>query len=377
MPRPFHTPTCLGFLSTATFGLVQFLVIAFYPALAEATGLPVPQIVMCFTVGTLLFLWGSPYWAAKSDRVGRVRVLRLGLAGLTTSFALLLALTAVPMSSAAAAALLLASRVLYGLTASAIPSVVQAWWRDQEGDATRHMLTHSMGLNLGRMLAPLMVLALAGELRPVLGAVLAASGLLAVSAFLGNERGERRVSEKGAVVDAFPPMALALLATMFIGLVHATLATHLQHAFGLGARAGALMMAQVLLASGILVLLLQSLLKKLPRLSPARLLVAALPSWIIATFLLADTTRSLWPAVFFLSVGIATVAPAYLALMPAGGKSSGRLGAVQTLGLAAGSGWGSVVLSGSAPLDWSLYSLCAGLALAAALALRPKEGHAC
>lgn len=49
--------------------------------LAASTGLSLAQAVQLLTVYTLLYAVGQPLWGLLSDRVGRLRVLRLALAG--------------------------------------------------------------------------------------------------------------------------------------------------------------------------------------------------------------------------------------------------------------------------------------------------------
>lgn len=83
---------CLS-LNTLTFASTQILLFTLFPLLAEKLSLSLSTIVACFSLGTFLFLWGSPFWSSKSDKIGRDQVMSYGLAGLGISFAIIVALS--------------------------------------------------------------------------------------------------------------------------------------------------------------------------------------------------------------------------------------------------------------------------------------------
>lgn len=355
----FFSPHYLGFLSTLSFGLVQFIVIALYPAIIDATTLSATQVIGAFALGSLGFVIGGPFWSKRSDRIGRMPVLGLGLAGLTLSFALLL-LTLETKSFS----VLLFSRILYGLTASAIVGVVQAWWRDLPGDVTGHMFSHSMGLNAGRLLAPIVVWFAYGELAPLLWSLLAWSLLLTTLAGLGVlKQNVVKVKTEAAEHSSFKfslPLALAFLASAFLGLIHSSLAIKLQRHFNLTAAESARLMSQVLIGSGVAVLALQALLRGQRGLKGMSLWWIGLPCWFMTSLLFSELTNSLqlWSAVALLSVGIAVITPATLAMMPAGGQSAGHIGVAQTLGLTLGGVVSIFVVQEQLPFGFALFALC-------------------
>lgn len=361
--RTFLTPAKLGFLSTTLFGLVQFLVIAFYPFLAEAANLSLGQIILSFTLGSLIFIWGAPFWAKKSDDLGRLPILGIGLLGLTASLLGLLVIIEVDFSPRTSFTLLIINRLFYGITASAIVSVVQAWWRDEKDKITQNMMTHSMGLNLGRMLAPICVLLLQGELRPLLWILALLAFTLSGLALFGGQKTVTFKNTESREIKFSRPFMIALISTTFLGYLHSTLAAYLKAKFILTSITAAEVMSEVLLYSSIIVLILQMIFRQMKPLKGKTLFWIAGISWFLASVLLGqlNTYRELWIAITLLSIGIASITPAYLSCIPAGGRAAGMMGAVQTLGLTLGGAFGFFVLQGLSNFELPLLILCAFL----------------
>lgn len=373
--KSFSSPACLGLLSTTSFGLIQFLVIAIYPALSQAVSLSLSSLILSFSIGSLLFIWSAPYWAIKSDELGRQKILSIGLIGLALSFSIIVLLTELTLSTPIAFTLLIMSRLIYGLTASAIVSVVQAWWRDQSGDVSKNMLTHSMGLNLGRFLAPLIILMLGGNLRYILWALLLWIILLCGLSFINNSIEKVKISVPEIDSSGYftYPVILAFLSTIFLGTIHSTLAYQLGLSFEMTVTDISILSSKVLLLSSGLVLMGQFLLRKL-NLRGLSLLWTGIISWFIFSllFIKLDSLETLWLAIFFLSIGISTITPGYLSIMRAGGKTSGYISATQTLGLALGGLIGFLIIQKYLTLDLPLFIFCI-LLLAITLNLKFKE----
>ena len=373
------SPSKLGFLSTLSFGLAQFSVIALYPAIIHATDLSAAQVIAAFTIGSLGFIFGGPFWGKRSDQVGRLPILSIGLLGLSLSFASLLLITEIEFTPTISFALLLAGRILYGLTASAIVSVVQAWWRDLPGDVTAHMFSHSMALNAGRLLAPLIVWLIHGELAPLLWGLCLWSLMLALLAIWGGfiQKASHALNTTTDISFKFSlPLALAFLASAFLGLIHSSLAINLQRHFNLSAPESARLMSQVLIFSGVVVLVLQALLRKQRGLKGLALWWIGLPCWFATSLLFAELSHhtQLWLAVSALSVGIALITPATLSMMPSGGKSAGHVGVAQTLGLTTGGAVSIFVVQGQLHFGSVLFVLCLVMAF---LAQRQSQAARC
>ena len=59
------------------------------PYIAEETGVVTSNIIAAIGVGSFIFSFMGPFWATKSDRLGRKRVLSFGMFGMALSFMLL------------------------------------------------------------------------------------------------------------------------------------------------------------------------------------------------------------------------------------------------------------------------------------------------
>lgn len=360
----FNTPGTLGLLSTTTFGLVQFLVLALYPAIAEKSGIHISTLILSFTLGSLLFIWSAPFWARKSDHHGRQKILRIGLFGLSLSFALLILITELKFISELGLVLLIVSRVIYGLTASAIVSVVQAWWRDQSGDITKNMISHSIGLNLGRFLAPLTILISGGELQFILRLLFIWLVVLTLATLLVSSSRVTSLENNESSLSWFSfPLQLAFGATLFVGLVHSNLAQVIKSALTLSTQQTSILCSQVLLMSSVTVLVFQVLIKKLGNFSARSLLWIGLMNWLLATYFFSsmNSETQLWPGIFFISTGLAFIVPGYLSLVKSGGQAAGQVSAIQTLGLTLGGIVGYAVLQNYLTFGLALLIICSTL----------------
>ena len=144
----------LACLSTFAFGGGQAMMIALYPALAWALNLDLSTLIYCFSVGSFLFLVGSPFWSNTSDFLGRHQVLTIGTAALLLSFALIVYLVWSPITNTIfVVSILLASQIIYGLVASATVPAAQALHVDlaDKSSSVRAILVHSMSLSFGRV----------------------------------------------------------------------------------------------------------------------------------------------------------------------------------------------------------------------------------
>lgn len=372
----FNTPAFLGLLSNTTFGLVQFLVIALYPAIANASDIKISQLILGFTIGSLLFIWSAPYWAKKSDELGRQKILRVGLIGLTISFAFIIFLTEAKLNSDVSFLLLILSRLIYGLTASAIVSVVQAWWRDQDGDVTKNMISHSMGLNLGRFLAPLFILALGGNLSILLKTILGWLIVLTAASFFAPSLAPKKITIENVDEDKISqPILVAFFATLFVGLVHSNLAHVIKTSLELSTEYTSMLTSKVLLMSSIAVLLFQFLFKKLGSFKGKTLIRTGIIAWMISTVFFVDmkSESELWLGLLFISLGLAVITPGYLSMLKAGGKSAGIMSSTQTLGLTFGGLTGFLVLQGYVSFAQTLMGVSLLLVILCFRFSAPKE----
>ena len=335
---------------------------------------------MAFALGSLIFLWGSPYWAQKSDQQGREKILGIGLLGLGASTLLLTLIVNFNFSPSLAEAILIGSRIIYGIFASAIASVVQAWWRDQDGGIAQNMISHSLGLNLGRFLAPILVLGFQGELTWILGVLSGLSLILGLVACARKKTIPSRLAALRPAGASFSlPLLLAFMATTFIGIVHSTLAPSIQSNLGLVPTETSIKAAQALLISSGVTLLAQLLLKRVKSLKGAALLWTGIPLWFIFSLLFSQfkTLSELWITMALVSVGIALIIPGYLSFVQTGGRSAGLATSAQTLGLAFGSALGALLIQDAQWLGLTLIALTLILAFTVSKLEPAKRCAAC
>ena len=152
----------LANFNTITFSAVQILLFTMFPYIAESLNLSLSIVIGTFSLGSFLFLWSGPYWSSKSDFEGRMKILNIGMIGQFISFIMLflLIIFANYLPESIIVTLLLISRVVYGLFASAIIPVSQALQLDLSVKEAylKSMLSNSMSLNMGRMIGPIYVL---------------------------------------------------------------------------------------------------------------------------------------------------------------------------------------------------------------------------
>lgn len=147
------------------------------PALGREFELSDTLVAGAFSISALLWTLTSPFWARMSDRIGRKRVIIIGLSGFVFSFVGFgLAATAglEGWLGASAAFLFMAlARCVYGLFGSAAPISSQAYVADRTTAAERtkamSLLASAQGLGtvIGPVMAPLFILPIIGLAGPM------------------------------------------------------------------------------------------------------------------------------------------------------------------------------------------------------------------
>ncbi len=388
-------------LSAFVFSAAQVIWIALFPFLAEKLELSLSTVIASFGWGSFLFVFGSPYWAAKSDVHGCDKILSLGIAALLISFALLVFLVASPFDSAAKNfAFLLLSRTIYGLIASAIVPVAQAIQADMEDrdSVAKAMATHSISLGLGRVAGlTLLVFSLderfVENLLFIVLAVLGGTFLLSVN--LGRKLPSRPTAagEKAVLLRSWTAelgdikyvVLIAFLFAAFVEAVNSSLAGRLQSLFQIDGLAAAQWSAKMLMAASVGIVLVQFLYRLLAR-REKRSLPVALVVGVAALFFgsvffaTAGAASQFYVAIALFVVGIGLIPPVYLSLLRAnsghsrGGRRAGIVGSAQTLGYAFGTGLSAVTFrSGTLDAGHVLCLIVLGLAAACVLQKREKK----
>ncbi len=362
----------IAYLNTLTFSCVQMILYTTIPYIAEQTGVATSNIIGAISVGSLFFAICSPYWATKSDALGRKRVLSIGMFGMGLSFILLSSLFLFnhSLSLTTKIVMVFAARIIYGLLASAVVPVSQAWQLDltDEDQRIKVMTRNSMCLNLGRILGPVIILfkkvnfeimifgATIWILTLALGCFLSSSANIKTSATdaassLSFKEILKEQSKKWKIdiKESLYPILLALVFTGFVGILHTFLGHHLKVTLEIrGDEATVLMAKIVLVLSALALIVQQSSIWLLGKAWRPRVLVGAL-SLVIGSFILmqAASRPQIWTAVVFISVATALIPPAYLALVSRTqrehqgsihGKKLGLASIAHSLGYALGAG---------------------------------------
>jgi MFS family permease len=166
------------------------------PALGRSLNVPDSAVAAAFSVSALLWTVVAPFWANRSDRYGRRRMVLLGQTGLVASLLLcglfLMAGINAWLAPVAAFGWFIAARMIYGALGSAAPPAVQAIVaaRTSREDRTRALTligsAFGLGTIIGPALAPNLVLGHAWTGGPEIGlagpALIGAAGALAMLA---------------------------------------------------------------------------------------------------------------------------------------------------------------------------------------------------
>ena len=326
---------CLN-LNTLTFASTQILLFTLFPVLSEKLHLSLSTIVACFSLGTILFLWGSPFWSNQSDKIGKQAVMSFGLLGLGLSFSLIVLLLHFPKLFAGSLALmiLLLSRIIYGGTASGIIPIAQMMRADmaKKGEHMKSMFSHSLSLSLGRTLGPLLLLMSVGKIETLLFVLSVWSFiLLALNLFLSSKEEikptfKEEVSAKNewkeSVTQIFWPLLITILFTMYTGILHSSLGGTLQKTFSLTSLDASTLMAKVLLTGSLVMTFVQITGRFLVKSSWRKTLLIGIAFLLAGATLLARLSNyyEVWGAITLISIGIALIGPGNMTILHENGS---------------------------------------------------------
>jgi MFS family permease len=182
------------------------------PAIGRNLGVADSLIATVFSISALLWIFAAPYWAEKSDRHGRKRMVLIGIIGFTVSITLvgiflLFGLKGFISGWMTMGAIIIA-RMIYGSFGAAAPPAAQAMValrtsRDQRTRALT-LLGSAFGLGtiLGPALAPYLVLPGLGLSGPAFSfAILGAVTSIVAWRYLEDENSLPDPSAKGANIS--------------------------------------------------------------------------------------------------------------------------------------------------------------------------------
>lgn len=147
------------------------------PAIGREFGIRDTIVSAAFAISALMWTLTSPYWARLSDRLGRKKVIMIGLAGFVASIGGFgLATTAglqLWLAPILAFVLMAVARTIYGVFGSASPIAAQAYVADRTTPEQRtqsmSLLASAQGLGtvIGPALAPFFILPIVGLAGPM------------------------------------------------------------------------------------------------------------------------------------------------------------------------------------------------------------------
>ena len=203
----------LLFAVSLTAGAGNMALQSVLPAIGREFGLPDTLVAGAFAISALLWILSSPLWARRSDRLGRKRIIMVGMAGFSLSmlgFGLAATLGLVGwLAPLLAFALMVVARMVYGLFGSAAPIASQAYVADRTSRTERtksmSLLASAQGLGtvIGPAVAPFFVLPVVGLAGPMYAfALMGAVVFFAVWRRLPSGDVERKpVDKAGARAD--------------------------------------------------------------------------------------------------------------------------------------------------------------------------------
>jgi MFS family permease len=168
------------------------------PTLGRTLGVPDSAIAAVFSVSALIWIFSAPYWARRSDRQGRRKMVILGISGFTVSTSLVAGLLFAGLSGWISPAITLIfvimARMIFGIFGSAAPPAAQAMiaLRTAREERTKALtlLSSAFGLGtiLGLALAPWLVFPIVGLAGPAIGfAFFGAVALFFIAQYLSDD----------------------------------------------------------------------------------------------------------------------------------------------------------------------------------------------
>ena len=367
-------------LAVGTVGLGQSVLFMFLPLVSDHSGIDPAHLTFAMAVGTALFLVGAPRLGRASDGIGRRPVLAAALGGYVASSLLLAGAVAAAahglIGTGTCFALLLVSRIGYGLTVSGIHPVAQAWVADltRPEDRMRRFAHLRAGASIGRVLGPALAAAtlavhpfgplLLLVLAPLPGALLLGAGgrragtsdTVPAHSPAGSPAGSlARLRWRDRRIAGF--LVTGYVAHTAFGLILYTVGLFMQHRLDLSGEAAAGALGVMMTGAAVLMGCVQAAIARLG--PPPRGLLVAGALTLAASSLgiaLADGLAGFGVAVALTGAATALLLPAYVSSCSRAvaadeqGAASGMLSACHTLGYATGALVGGVAFQ-AAPVS--------------------------
>jgi MFS family permease len=361
------------------FAIGQSLLFIIVAPMARSIGLTELQFGLAFSFANLSLIFASPFWGRKSDTVGRKPVFIIGLFGSAVG-TLMMAITLRmglngAVSTVGLIAMIIVSRVLYGLTASSIYPSAAAYIADVTDwkNRAKGMALIGSANSLGSILGPAIGggLAFMGALFPMYAAaVISFFGAIAALIWLREpEQHQERKKQKNPAkstlkfTDARLRPYMIMWATFFVIFISLNFVTsfYIQDKFGITDMTAVMRTASLCLACmAVVITLIQGVLFQIIRISPRVLLRLCGPAFSLGLF-----TMAFAPTILFLMIGFGILGVAFACATPGingcasltvepheQGIAAGYLAAANTLGAILGPivGTGLYKIAPNAPM---------------------------
>jgi len=312
------------------FAIGQSLLFIIVAPLARSIGLTELQFGLAFSLANVSLIFAGPFWGKKSDVIGRKPVFIVGLFGSALGTLAMAATLSIgikgTVTMGALLAMIFGSRIIYGLTASAIyPSAsgyiadVTAW-----GDRAKGMALIGSANAMGSILGPAIGggLAFMGVLFPMYAAaVISFMGALAAIFWLVEPeqhkiRQQNKDDSKPALKFTDPRLRpyMIMWATVFIIFISLNFVTsfYIQDKFGIPDIAAVMRTASIMLACmAVVITLVQGVLFQIIKISPQVLLRLCGPIFAIALF-----TMAFAPSLLVLGIAFGLLGGAFACATP-------------------------------------------------------------
>ncbi|TDJ43269.1 MAG: MFS transporter [Gammaproteobacteria bacterium] len=312
------------------FAIGQSLLFIIVAPMARSIGLTELQFGLTFSLANISLIFAGPFWGKKSDVIGRKPVFIIGLFGSAVGTLALAGTLSMGIKGTVTIATLLmmifGSRVIYGLTASAIyPSAsgyiadVTAW-----NDRAKGMALIGSANAMGSILGPAIGggLAFMGVLFPMYAAaVISFFGALAAIVWLvepeqHKARQQNKDSTKPALkfTDHRLRPYMIMWATVFIIFIALNFVTsfYIQDKFNIPDIATVMRIASIMLACmAVVITLVQGVLFQIIKISPHVLLRLCGPLFAIALF-----TMAFAPSLLVLGISFGLLGGAFACATP-------------------------------------------------------------
>jgi MFS family permease len=332
------------------FAIGQSLLFIIVAPMARSIGLTELQFGLAFSLANVTLIFASPFWGRKSDTVGRKPVFVIGLFGSAVG-TLLMAITLQAgltgaLSSSVLIAMIMGSRMVYGLTASSIYPSASAYIADVTDWQNRAKGMALMGSanSMGSILDPMIGggLAFLGVLVPMYAAAaISLVGAFAAIIWLVEparsvERKKQKTKTASTLKFTDPRLRpyMIMWASFFVIFISLNFVTsfYIQDKFGITDITEVMRTASIALACmAVVITLIQGVLFQIIRISPRVLLRLCGPFFSVALF-----TMAFAPSILVLMISFGILGLAFACATPGINGSASLTVAPHEQGVAAG-----------------------------------------